>query len=246
MSNNEAKFLLTAYRPNGRDAGDPAMAEALAQARNDPTLGEWFSREQAYDSVVAARLREIAAPAGLRESIVAGARASAPPAELHRAGWLRPAWVAVAAAAVVLLSVAGWWRWSPVDGGTLNEFAVNFVSRGFILEKRSADVRVLQAWLAERHGPLPSALPAEFAHLRALGCRQLEFQGHEISLVCFERDGKEFHVFVAQRSDFPGLEPHLKAEFGETAKFASAAWSDASNYYVLVSDAGLDVVKRIL
>lgn len=32
MSNNEAKFVLAAYRPNGRDAGDPAMADALQQA----------------------------------------------------------------------------------------------------------------------------------------------------------------------------------------------------------------------
>ena len=32
MKNQEAKFILGAYRPDGRDAGDPAFTEALAQA----------------------------------------------------------------------------------------------------------------------------------------------------------------------------------------------------------------------
>ena len=115
-----------------------------------------------------------------------------------------------------------------------------------MLEKRGTDIESLKTWLAEKHGPLPAALPAEFARLRALGCRKLEFQDREVSLVCFERSGKEFHVFVARRNDFPNLTPRLAPEFSETAKLASAAWSDASNHYVLVSDAGLEAVKRLL
>lgn len=53
MSNNGAKFILSAYRPGGRDAADPAMAKALAQAKGDPALGAWFVREQAHDAAVA-------------------------------------------------------------------------------------------------------------------------------------------------------------------------------------------------
>ncbi|MDB6169002.1 MAG: hypothetical protein JWM88_1866, partial [Verrucomicrobia bacterium] len=76
MSNNEAKFTLGAYRPNGRDAGDAMFGEPLRQARTDPALGAWFERAQAHDAAMAAKLREIAPPAALREAILAGARAS--------------------------------------------------------------------------------------------------------------------------------------------------------------------------
>ena len=32
MNNQEARFILGAYRPDGRDASEPRFAEALAQA----------------------------------------------------------------------------------------------------------------------------------------------------------------------------------------------------------------------
>ena len=246
MTNNEAKFVLTAYRPGGPDAGDPGMAAALEQAKNDPALATWFVRAQGHDAAVAAKLREIAPRAGLRDAIVAGVRAGQKTRRVSRSAWYRPMWLAAAATVAILLSVTAWWRFAPVRGATLDEFAVNFVARGFVLEKRSADLTELKNWLAASHGPLPAALPAEFAQLRALGCRTLDFQGREVSLVCFERGGKEFHVFVARREDFPSAPIRVAPEFGERRQFASAAWSDANNHYVLVSDAGLDAVKRLL
>jgi len=36
MNNQEAKFILAAYRPGGQDASDPLFAEALEQVRRDP------------------------------------------------------------------------------------------------------------------------------------------------------------------------------------------------------------------
>lgn len=49
MNNDEAKFLLSAYRPGGRDAADPSVAAALDQAKRDPALASWFERQQAHD-----------------------------------------------------------------------------------------------------------------------------------------------------------------------------------------------------
>ena len=252
MSNNEAKFILSAYRPGGRDAGDPAMAAALAQAKSDPALGAWLAREQAHGAVVAAKLREVAPPAGLREAILAGARVSGGQdadgtQTTKRAWWAQPVWLAAAAAVAVLLSLAAW-RVVPVRGATFEEFAVNFVGKGFMLQKHSADVGVLKTWLGEQHGPLPEALPAKFAELRALGCRTLEFKGHDVSLVCFERGGKEFHVLVARRDEVPGAAVVETPRFMEAGKgkLAAATWADAKNRYVIVSDAGMDAVKRLL
>ncbi len=246
MKNDEAKFVLSAYRPGGGDAGDPAMAAALEQARRDPALAAWFEREQAHAATVAARLRTIAPPAGLREAILAGARAGAATAVPVRRGWRRPVWLAAAAALAVLLSVAGWWRFAPVGGASFEAFAVNFVERGFRLQKHSADVAELKAWLAEKRGPLPAALPAEFAALRALGCRTLDFRGRDVSLVCFERGGREFHVFVTRREVIPDTAEDLAPRFRTHGKLVAGAWSDARNHYVVVSDADLPALRRLL
>ena len=43
MTNERAKFVLGAYRPNGADAKDPMFAEALEQAKRDPNLAAWFA-----------------------------------------------------------------------------------------------------------------------------------------------------------------------------------------------------------
>src|ERR1039458_1792759 len=93
MNNNEAKFLLCAYRPGGRDADDPAFAGALAQARQDPALGAWFAREQAFDTMMASQLGSIAPPPGLREAILTGASVSRASPVARR--W--PVWLARAA-----------------------------------------------------------------------------------------------------------------------------------------------------
>ena len=74
MTNEEAKFMLNGYRPNGADADNEAFAESLAQADRDPALRKWFDREQAFDRIVADKLRTVSAPEGLRESILAGRR----------------------------------------------------------------------------------------------------------------------------------------------------------------------------
>ena len=39
ITNESAKFVLNAYRPNGADARDPIFRAALEQAARDPELG---------------------------------------------------------------------------------------------------------------------------------------------------------------------------------------------------------------
>src|SRR5688572_8948158 len=102
MNNQEAKFMLGAYRPDGQDAGDPMFAEALGQVERDPELRTWFERERKFDTHVSEKLRALAPPPELRAAILAGARASRP----RLRWWANPLWVAAAAAVVMITTVS--------------------------------------------------------------------------------------------------------------------------------------------
>jgi hypothetical protein len=73
MRNECAKFLLSAYRPNGADARDPVFKEALEQVQRDPVLARWFREQRDFDEMISAKLRLVEPPAGLETvTFVAG------------------------------------------------------------------------------------------------------------------------------------------------------------------------------
>jgi hypothetical protein len=244
MSNHEAKFILGAYRSNGRDADHAMFGAALAQAKSDPALGAWFRRAQAHDAAMAAKLREIAPPVGLREAILAGARVSRAPQTARR--W-PTAWLALAASVAVLLaaSLAFWPKRAGADPARLTAFALNDTAHGQHGGHGTA-AGALQVRLSQPSTRLGAGLPVEFATLRATGCRTLTVAGHDVLEVCFKRDGVWFHCYIAKCADFPGRETGAAAEFVQEAQLAGATWADTTYRFVVVTDAGVEAVKRLL
>jgi hypothetical protein len=244
MNNNEAKFVLSAYRPNGRDADDAVFSAALAQARNDPALGEWFARDRAHGATVAGKLRDIVPPAGLREAILAGARATRTP----RSRWRAPtAWFALAAAVAVLLTatVTLWPGRAAAKAARFTAFAIDDTAHGQH-GGHGAATSALVATLSQPTTHLAAGLPVDFATLHATGCRTLRFAGHDILEACFSRDGVWFHCYIMNLSDFPSLPRNASPEFTQENRLASADWSDATYHYVVVSEAGLAAIQRLL
>ncbi len=102
MNRAAAKFILGAYRPDGRDACHPQFREALAQVKADPELANWFAAEQAFDAGISAKLRAVSVPPDLRWQLLAGQKFSSRPR-----GWRRVRALGLAAALVVLLAIVG-------------------------------------------------------------------------------------------------------------------------------------------
>jgi hypothetical protein len=245
MTNQEAKFILTAYRPGGSDAGDAMFGDALGQARKDPSLGAWFAREQQHAAGVSARLREIAPPPGLREAILAGAKASGgTPA---RAWWTRPSWMALAASVAVLLGGATMlWRQSgSAQMERLAAFAVDDTLHARHGSHGDA-AGALNVFLEQPTTHLGGQLPVDFATLRATGCRTISFAGHDVVEICFTRGGAEFHLYALQQADFPRLPASGAVEFGVREGMGFASWIDAAHRYVVVSSAGVEAIRQLL
>lgn len=244
MTNQEAKFILEAYRPNGRDADDATFCAALAQAKSDPALGAWFARAQAHDAAMTARLREVVPPAGLREAILAGAQAS----RASRAERRQPmVWLALAASLAVLLTatVALWPNRAKAETAQFAAFAMDDTLHGKH-GGHGEPMGALQVLLSQPSTRMTAALPVDFSALRATGCRTLSFAGHDVLEVCFQRNGAWFHVYIANGADFPALAASSPAVYKQEGRLGCASWSDAAHHFTLVSDAGLDAVKRLL
>ncbi len=242
MDNQEAKFILQAYRPSGSDAAAPEMQEALAQARRDPSLGKWFENECAIDSAIANKLKTCPVPEGLRASILAGAKLT------RSMPWWRQTWVLAAACVALLLTLAGLYYPRAVPPGLgLESFAANYTANGIYLQNETPDLAKIRSWLAVKGVELPQQLPQKLTELEGMGCRSIEYDGVKVALICFYKGDKGYHLFMAKKADMPGGEFPDNLRISSQAKgWNTAAWSDSTHRYVLVTDASRDELASYL
>jgi hypothetical protein len=243
MNNEEAKFILQGYRPNGADADDATFRTALDQAKSDPALGQWFARQQAFDAAVSAKLAEVRPPAELRTAILAGSRVSGAGGP-GRAWWTRPAWLA-AAAGIVLLLATGLTLWSGRPD-SLVEFALDDARLSATHGGHGHENNELQAVLNDPTVRLGQKLPIHFANLLETGCRTVRFRGHDVLELCFKRNGVWFHCYIARATDFPGMVVASTPKLQDRDKVSLAAWSDAEHVIVVVSKTGRKNLEALL
>jgi len=198
ITNETAKFLLNAYRPNGADAQDPVFRDALEQAARDPELGTWFKGQRGFDSMIAEKLSEIEPPATLRSAILVGIN-NRPSARRFS---IRPL---LALAAVILLSAVilvpmYTRRYSGSDlidryeNANLAMLAAAPVPQ---LDLLTASFSRTQEYLEEMQAPCIYSLPASLLALPTAGCKTLRWNGHILSLTCFRLpSGELLHLFV--------------------------------------------------
>jgi len=245
MNNEEAKFILQGYRPNGSDAGDATFAAAIEQAKNDPALGEWFAKQQAFDAAIGAKLGQVAPPANLRAAILAGGRVTEGGKAQVR-WWNQPVWMA-AAAGVALLFATGVALW-PKPAAAFDEFAFDDARLSAIHGHgdHGAPTNALQWALSQPSTKLGQKLPVDFAKLRETGCRHITYRGHDVLEVCFNRNGEWFHCYIARSVDFPHLAQGAAPTIVEKGSAAIAAWADAEHVIVVVGQAGRKSIESLL
>ncbi|MFI5336717.1 MAG: hypothetical protein ACHQ5A_08030 [Opitutales bacterium] len=245
MKNEEAKFILSAYRSGGADAGDATFGAALAQARSDPMLGAWFEFEQKFDRLMTAKLGAVTPPAGLREAILTGARVSSVPPSV-RPWWQQTLWMASAAGLALLLTVGSLLLWpARADARELARFAMlDTAEKGMQHHGSGDDNAALQAALQNPASHLRNGVSVDFARLSATGCRTLQFAGHDVLEVCFQRNGTWFHCYIVRRADFS----HATAdpEFCTEGHVCCASWTSAEHIFIVVSTAGTSALKQLL
>jgi hypothetical protein len=244
MNNQEAKFILEAYRPNGADAADATFTAAIAQAQRDPELRAWWERQRTFDTSLAGKLKDIAPPVGLRDSILAGVRASRP----RRQWWSNPAWFA-AAAVIAVLAVTAFSLRTGSNQMTIGDLAN--VALGDMIDAhhqhtgRPTPLAGVQQQLARMSLPLTN-LRVDLDDLKQKNCRTIRISGREVFEFCFQRDGTWFHLYAGRREDFAPGAADPKSLLRSREGFAATAWADASYVYALVTDNGVEALRRVI
>jgi len=256
MTTEEAKLILCACRPSGQDAADPQVREALAMAERDPALAEWWERERAFDHSVAGAVRACPVSHGLKAAILAGQNVTRPSFRANRAWWI------AAAAAVALMAAAGSLTMrqpKPVaqlkpdaPAGEFEAFRADmlaFLDRLNRLDYVSKDFAEVKGWLDGKGAADLSRLPELISQSVPIGCRITDWNGHKVTLVCFNTQGAgsryKFHLLIAEKSGPANFAP--ASELIATREgWNTAAWADDRYVYLLVTASMEDVMRRLM
>lgn len=247
MNNEQAKVILSAYRPGGEDATSPQFAEALEQARRDPELARWFAEERALDTVIAAKLKVAPVPAHLEDTILAGRKVIRPAVWWRQAGWL-----AAAAAVVFLMGMSAVLlpRLRAPSLARLQTDAIKWLDGLDRLDLATNNLAGVRAWLANRSAHEDFVVPAGLENRVPLGCRIFDWRGRKVTLVCFKLDGAgglagEAHLLIVDAGALRGA-PTGPARFAQLGRWAIATWREGAHGYVLATHGDEAKVRMLL
>jgi len=228
MNNEQAQDVLTLYRPGIGEPADWETLKALELSRRDPGLARWLEQRNTLYQAIRNGLKQIEAPAGLKERIVAER-----PANLIR--WQRPI-VLAAAAAMLLLGLAAFW----LAPRHQNQFAtyrsrmVRAAMGNYAMNLVTNDVAQIRQYLAQHDGHADFVLTKAIDQLPGDGCAIIRWHNRNVSLVCFDLgDKNDLYLFIMNRADLPGAPAGAEPQFLTVSKLTTASWSAADKTYVL-------------
>ena len=232
MNSDEAKQILLLYRPGTADADDPAVAEAISFAHQDPDLAAWFKQHQAFQKAMRAKFREIEAPAHLKLAVIAENKVIRP------AVWRQPpAWLAAAAAIALLLGYLAFWQ-RPYIPDHFVDFRNMMVGKAeglYDMDWQTSDMNELRHRFAQKGAPADYHLPPGLQKAQLLGGVKLSWRTHPVSMVCLRTlDSTNVWMFVTERSALKDPPP-ARRKYEKVDQLLTASWTEGDRVYVLAA-----------
>jgi hypothetical protein len=230
MNREEAKSILESFRPGGADAANPQFAEALGLVERDAELRAWFQEQRAFDSAIAENLKDLAVPADLKASILAGRAVVRMP--LWRDSRMR---VAAAAAVALMVALAG--AKYVGSGASFAEFREKLIVEAWAGDRHvdfeSSEWKEVSRWLAAQNVSTNFNLPPALANVRLHGASVVDLDGHRISCVCLADGPKHLHLFVVTGAEFSDRSRDGTPDFEKCSGWKTASWQQGDKIFVL-------------
>lgn len=251
MNSDEAKEILTLYRPGSADADDPQFAEALALIETDAELKTWFDAHCTTYGIMRARLKEIQVPAGLREQILSERRAHTEKFSRRRLAFA----VAIAAVAVLLIALASLWSrpHGKYDFAAYRARMVSTALRTYGMDVETSDMNKIRAYLAAKNAHADYSLPKGLQAAKPTGCVVMTWQGKTVSMICFHSgkrlaagDKSDLFLFVADATSVRGAPRSPTPVVVQTNKLLTAGWSEGGRVYLLAGSGDENFLRKYL
>lgn len=238
MDSRQAKEILSLYRPGSSDAVDPQMAEALEAVQRDPKLAAWFDQHCAVYNAIRSKLKEIPVPADLKRRIMVEHVDDRRIIRLFR-----PAWLATAAAALIVLSAIFWFM-LPVKENTFvryqDRMARMVQRRTYFKNMATGDQTQIGEFFRTNGAPVNDMLPKSLLKLPAEGGAIVTWQNHPVAVLCLDAREKttdaknDLWVFMAKSSDLANTPKKKSAQFEKIGGLMTASWTAGETVYLLV------------
>ena len=245
MTEDEARQILQSFRPGRDDREDPQVAAAVREVERNPQLAKWLQDEQAFDRVVAGKLADVPEPFGLKTRILASQ-----PRPQKLSGNLAAILAVIAAVLFLSAQLVSLVRTTKSNNSvSVADFAAEMVSFVRVpppLELASGNLGAINNWLENKQVSAVK-VPQNMTILQPLGCRVLSFRGHEVSLICFQRErGQIAHLFSVERTALPQVRAGRPPVFSRSGEWATASWAEGNRVYLVAVQGDENMVKRYL
>jgi hypothetical protein len=228
MKVTDAKKLLEFYRPGQPIA--PETEQALALLQTNRELAAWHHEQHAFDQTLRDALASISVPANLRESLLPARKVIYP-----LPWWSRRVSMRAAVAVLVLLAISA--MFLAPNPNTFAKYRSDVVEESWgrfpHLDIDTSDVQELNRWIAGHDPKTAVTLPAGLKDLTVRGGRVLEWNHHNVVLVCLTKGGKHMHLFVTSDNSFPDGPRETKPDFEKCNGWNTVSWRHGDQTFVL-------------
>jgi hypothetical protein len=253
MNRQQAKQIISFYRPGTADLHDPAFAEALPFCENDPELKVWFKAHCESYNALRARFKEIPVPEGFKEQIIAERKIRT---TAFQSRWpvICAAVGAVVAVAVLMFVIVSLWQPDrDIGQPAFRDWTVSTALLNYRMDFETNDLSQIRGFLAQKQFDPDFVVPGQLQnHAQPTGCAMLRWHGQRVSMICF-RSGKplgpgetsDLFLFVADSHDI--LETQTGTpQLAKVSRATTASWSRDGKTYLLVAAGDEKFIREYL
>jgi hypothetical protein len=251
MNPQQAKEILTLYRPGTADAEDAYFCESLRLCETDPELKRWLDEHCAAYVALRARFKQVRVPEGLKEQILAERKVHTQPL------WRRPAVLFAAAAALIALVAVLSRPPAPHELSGYPAYLTRMVAlvrRTYGMDLVTDDLGGIRAFFQQRRANPDYVVPATLQQkARVIGCGLLSWQGRPVNMICFTSgrpltpgQASDLWLLVTEDRPMPDAPASALPTLTAVNGAATASWRTGGKIYLLVAEGNEQFLREYL